>query len=270
MADAFDPASVPIRPAATVMLIRETPALEVLMMRRHAKTIFAGGMWVFPGGAVDPADFELEIRGQDQIDIPGRTEKPINPFEDRAYYAAAIRECFEESGVLMATSSALATRPTSDALVEARSALNAGSLPFNQMLATWSMTPDATAMQLVARWVTPLGSPRRFDARFFITACPDSSQAGHDDQELVDSAWMTPQSVLDAFASGEMDLMTPTLRMLKNLSRHESVADVFSCLEAHRNFERVRVAGGSRELLLPGEPGYDDALENVETGWVRL
>ena len=67
-----------------------------------------------------------------------------------------------------------------------------------------------------------------------------------------------------------MDLMTPTLRMLKNLSRHESVADVFPCLEAHRNFERVRVAGGSRELLLPGEPGYDDALENVETGWVRL
>ena len=179
-------------------------------------------MWVFPGGAVDPADFELEIHGQDQIDIPGRTEKPINPFEDRAYYAAAIRECFEESGVLMTTSSALATRPTSNALVEARSALNAGSLPFNEILATWSMTPDATAMQLVARWVTPLGSPRRFDARFFITACPDSSQAAHDDQELVDSAWMTPQSVLDAFASGDMDLMTPTLRMLKNLSQHES------------------------------------------------
>ena len=85
MADEFDPASVPIRPAATVMLIRETPVLEVLMMRRHAKTVFAGGMWVFPGGAVDPADFELEIHGQDQIDIPGRTEKPINPFEDRAY-----------------------------------------------------------------------------------------------------------------------------------------------------------------------------------------
>jgi len=81
---------------------------------------------------------------------------------------------------------------------------------------------------------------------------------------------MTPQSVLDAFASGDMDLMTPTLRMLKNLSQHESVADVFSYLEAHRTFERVRVANESRELLLPGEAGYDDALENVETGWVRL
>lgn len=270
MAYDFDPASVPIRPAATVMLIRKTRALEVLMMRRHAKTVFAGGMWVFPGGAVDPADFELDIHGQDRIDIPGGTEKPINPYEDRAYYAAAIRECFEESGVLMTTSSALATQPTSSALVEARSALNAGSLPFNEMLATWSMIPDATAMQLVARWVTPVGSPRRFDTRFFITACTDSTQAAHDDQELVDSAWMTPQSVLDAFASGEMDLMTPTLRMLKSLSRHESVGEVFSYLEAHRRFERVRVVNDSRELLLPGEPGYDDALENVETGWVRL
>ena len=185
----------------------KTPALGSPHDAETPKTVFAGGMWVFPGGAVDPADFELEMHGHDQIDIPGRTEKPISPFEDRAYYAAAIRECFEESGVLMATSSALATQPTTDALVEARSALNAGSLPFNEML-TWSMTPDATAGQLVARWVTPLGSPRRFDARF-ITACPDGNQAAHD-QELVDSAWMTPQSVLDAFASGEMDLMTPT------------------------------------------------------------
>ena len=67
-----------------------------------------------------------------------------------------------------------------------------------------------------------------------------------------------------------MDLMTPTLRMLKNLSQHKSVADVFSYLEAHQNFERVRVANESRELLLPGESGYDEALENVETGWVRL
>ena len=149
---------------------------------------------------------------------------------------------------------------TSDALVEARSALNAGSLPFNQMLATWSMTPDATAMQLVARWVTPLGSPRRFDARFFITACPDSSQAGHDDQELVDSAWMTPQSVLDAFASGDMDLMTPTLRMLKNLSRHESVADVFSYLK------RTEILSGS-EWLMDQESYYCRVSQAMTTHW---
>ncbi|MBT5009471.1 MAG: NUDIX hydrolase, partial [Gammaproteobacteria bacterium] len=93
----FDPAMVPIRAAATVLLIADRPELKILMMRRHAKTLFAGGMWVFPGGAVDPADVTVAVSGEVELDYPG----PITaqtPEDHRSYYVAAIRECFEEAG----------------------------------------------------------------------------------------------------------------------------------------------------------------------------
>ncbi|MEK9819168.1 MAG: NUDIX hydrolase [Pseudomonadales bacterium] len=270
MSEDFDPAQVPIRPAATVMLIRDTDELQVLMMRRHAKTIFAGGMWVFPGGAVDEADFHAEVSGRVREDIPGRDQVAERPNEDRAYYVAGIRECFEECGELMTTGSGGKRSLTQDALTEGRNRLNAGTVSFDQLLEAWQLRPDVSRLHLVARWITPLGSPRRFDARFFIAACEDGSDAVHDQQELVDSAWMSPQAILDAFDAEEMNLMTPTLRMLKNLTKHETTNSVFEFLGAQQDFERVRVDGESRELLLPGELGYDGALQDVETGWVRL
>lgn len=270
MSGDFDPEQVPIRPAATVMLIRDSDELQVLMMRRHAKTVFAGGMWVFPGGAVDEADFDLSVLGRVREDIPGRDHMADHPSEDRAYYVAGIRECFEECGVLMTEASLSALTPSSDAMQKGRNDLNAGRVSFEQLLNTWDQRPDASRLHLVARWITPLGSPRRFDARFFIAACEDGSDAAHDEQELVDSSWMTPQAILDAFDQGDMNLMTPTLRMLKNLAKYENTQSVFSFLNAEQTFQRVRVDHDSRELLLPGENGYEAALENVETGWVRL
>ena len=268
----FDPNAVPIRAAATVLLITDTPELRVLMMRRHANTVFAGGMWVFPGGAVDPEDAHTPTAGFIETTYPG----PIldNSIEShRAYYVAAIRECFEEAGILM-TCPDPATTPsqalTPDHQQGARDQLNEGQLKFDDFLTRAGLLADADQIKPVARWITPLGSPKRFDARFFLATCPPDQISSHDAGELVDSAWMQPKDILARFKAGELSIMTPTLRMIQNLIPFEKSAAVISALDRLTEYDQVKVDPESRALLMPSEPGYDAAADNIETGWVRL
>ena len=268
----FDPNLVPIRPAATVLLVTDAPELKVLMMKRHANTVFAGGMWVFPGGAVDPEDAETPSFGGIELDYPG----PIDDdHEDhhRAYYVAAIRECFEEAGILLTRSSqpSSSNRALSeDQLQVARDRINAGELTFTAFLAANQLQADLGEIQPVARWITPKGSPKRFDARFFLATSPASQRSSHDAGELVDSAWLTPADIIDRAEREEMTIMTPTLRMIQNLCPFNSVSELRQGLKAHRTYDRVRVDPNTRDLLLPGESGYESAADNIETGWVRL
>jgi len=270
----FDPDLVPIRPAATVLLVSDTPVLKVLMMRRHANTVFAGGMWVFPGGAVDPEDAEIPTIGKVETVYPGDLPE-ADAASHRAYYVAAIRECFEEAGILLAQPDSKASQenaqPSSQDLYEReRDRINEGALSFKTFLADHNLIADVGAIQPVARWITPLGSPKRFDARFFLAVSPPTQRSSHDAGELVDSAWMTPQEILEKFEQGEMAIMTPTLRMIQNLSAFTDTEDILNGLAASADYDRIRVDPDSRDLLLPGEPGYCEAADNIETGWVRL
>lgn len=272
----FVPEDVPVRPAATVMLVDDRPDLQIFMMERHANTAFAGGMWVFPGGAVDHrddasyyADIATHRTDQEASEIMGLESGGL------AYYMAAIRETFEEAGILLALhdhdESPLTIHSGNETrFARYRDQLNATEIDLKNILETESLLADVSQMHYVARWITPLGSPRRFDARFFISCIPSEQIPVHDDGELVNSAWMTPQDILDSFDREDMVLMSPTLRMVKNLAAFDSAEQVIDSVKQHPADEQARVHRDTGIIVMPGETGYEDALTDVETGWVRL
>ncbi len=272
----FNPEDVPVRPAATVMLIDDRPDLQVYMMERHANTVFAGGMWVFPGGAVDHqddpgyfADFATHRSDADASTLMGLSDGGL------AYFMAAIRETFEEAGILLAlnaqTERPLKLDDSNQARFQTyRDQLNAGELDLKDILRTESLLADVGQMHYIARWITPFGSPRRFDARFFISMIPSEQIPAHDNGELVNSIWLSPEEILNRAASEDMILMSPTLRMIKNLAAFDSAEQVINAVSQNTVEERARVHQETGEIVMPGESGYDGALTEVENGWVRL
>jgi 8-oxo-dGTP pyrophosphatase MutT (NUDIX family) len=273
----FDPDLVPIRPAATVMLVDDRPDLQVFMMERNANTVFAGGMWVFPGGSVDHADDSSQTQ---HLSIH-RTDREASELMDieaggLAYYIAAIREAFEEAGILLALHRDRLVPPdlsdpeTASRFQQHRDGVNDRTRDFLDVMREENLIADAGAMHYIARWITPHGTPRRFDARFFIARMPDNQTPIHDDNELVHSRWISPAEILDKVAAEEMVLMTPTLRMIKNLAQFSSADQVIQSAEANLPDHRARVIGDTKVIVMPGEPGYESGSSDVESGWVRL
>lgn len=273
----YDPELVQIRPAATVMLIDDRPDLQVFMMERHANTVFAGGMWVFPGGAVDAADDPCAFQ---EISIH-RTDAEASELMalesgGLAYYIAAIREAFEEAGILLALDKEtlkpldLTDPATERRFQQHRDDINDSSRNFIEIIRDESLILDAGEMHYIARWITPLGPPRRFDARFFITRMPSNQTPIHDDGELVHSEWMSPNEILKQADAEKMVLMSPTLRMIRNLALFDSAEQVIESAAANQTDDRARVMRDTRIIVMPGEPGYEDGLDNIESGWVRL
>ncbi len=268
----FDPATVPIRPAATVMIVDDRPDLQVLMIERNAKMVFAGGMWVFPGGRVDPEDadeFERHCEGLDDAAASGLIGVEADGL---AYWVAAIRENFEEAGLLLGRSRSRGL-PMSDALAGERQRLHRRETSFLDIVKAHDLVLDTHAVHYVAHWITPLGSPRRFSARFFVTHPPEGQSVTHDESETVGWAWVSPKTALAAFERNEMVMMSPTVRMLRCLNLFDSAADVMAAASMNLSDERARVRyepGGSTTIVLPGERGYEDADQEKENGWVRL
>ena len=209
-----------VREAATVMLVRDAPELEVFMLRRNPESVFAGGAYVFPGGAVDADDRVLG--------------------EDRRFWVAAVRETFEEAGVLLArTEDGRPFDATADALAELavdRLRLLAGSASFAAVLDAHAACVDLDALVPFARWITPSPSPRRFDTWFFAAAAPDGHAYEHDDNELVASEWIRPADALDRARACDIDLIYPTVRTLLVMSRYGSATDFLA--DARARWER--------------------------------
>ena len=272
----FDPESVPIRPAATVMLIDDRPDLQVFMLERHANTVFAGGMWVFPGGAGDHQDDAAYFQDiathrsdREASDLMGIESGGI------AYYMAAIRETFEEAGILLALhredeSPLLINEENAARFENYRDRLNAGEIELKTILEQENLLADVGQMHYIARWITPLGSPRRFDARFFIARIPSSQIPLHDDGELVNSDWLRPAEVLKKYAADEMAMISVTERMVRSLSLFDSSETAIRSASQNLSDEGAKVHQTTGVILMPGEAGYDEALDNVESGWVRL
>lgn len=210
---------VTIREAATVMLLRDAPELQVFMLRRNARTVFAPGASVFPGGAVDAADRDPELlarcRGLDDgtaSRLLGLTKGGLG------FWVAAIREAFEEAGVLLAHPAAI------DGLDESRQALARGDLTFLDFVVAQDLLLDVGTLHLFAHWITPPGAPRRYDTWFFAAAAPDGHTYRHDDNEIVASEWMAPADVLRMGELGEIDLFFPTQRSLGLLAEFQTGA----------------------------------------------
>jgi 8-oxo-dGTP pyrophosphatase MutT (NUDIX family) len=229
----FDPTTVPVRDAATVMLVRDGAAgLEVFMMRRNLGASFAAGMYAFPGGAVDDADRRPDVESL----CDGRTDADASRLLelDRgglAFWIAVIRECFEEAGVLLAhTSDGATVRLDGDAarterFSQARHAIHDGSLSLLELCRAEELHLDLTHVQYVAHWITPVGERRRFDTRFFVASSPAGQSPLHDGGETVDSLWIAPAEALARFERKELGLFPPTVAMLRWLEPMGSAAD---------------------------------------------
>lgn len=271
-----EPADIPIRPAATVILVDDRPDLQVYMMERNAATVFAGGMWVFPGGRVDDTD-DPDVFAKISIHRDDDEASAIMGLErgGLAYYIAAIREAFEEAGILLAfhkKSRELVDlrNPEIAAKFQAhRNDINDSNRNFIEIMEEEDLILDAGQMHYVARWITPPGPPRRFDARFFVARMPRRQKGEHDDGELVHSRWLSPKRIIEMEATGEMVLMSPTLRMIRSLALFSSADEVIEAATSNKPDHRARV-NEQREIVLPGEPGYETADETIENGWMRL
>jgi len=258
---------VPIRHAATVMIVEDRPALHVLMVQRTSRAVFGPSAWVFPGGRVDPddaADLSHVVHGLSDSDASAMLEVEAN---GRAWWVAGLRETVEEAGLL------LGAGDTPLGLIEkTRDAVHADAGVFVDALAENGISLDLSLMNEVARFITPLGPPRRFDTRFFVAPAPAGQIARHDEEEVVQHLWVEPAEAIEMHRREELPLMSVTHRMLACLARYDSVEDLVAASSERRPEQRVRVndPDGAYEVVLPGEPGYETAEVEIEHGWVRI
>lgn len=251
------------RLAATVMLLRDgADGMEVFMIVRHHKSDFAGGALVFPGGRVDPEDYELAA---DSAVFP-----PQQAWDTAAaaLRVAAVRETFEECGVLLARARGEAAWVSAARLrdIEAthRAAMSRGERTFGAILAAEKLVLAPEAMVHFAHWITPERVPKRFDTHFFLAAAPSDQVALHDGAEAVDSLWKAPASALDDSKAGAYKLVFPTAMNLQKLARHPLSA---AALEAARASRVVTVMpiqeqarDGMRVMRLPLAADYGGEL----------
>jgi len=194
---------------------------EALLLRRHRSSGFVPGAWVFPGGRVDAADSDPEVirrlAGLPRVIVPGP------PF-----WAAAIREVFEETGVLLARDEAGAPVPdaSSDAALERwREALMAEKATLADVLVRTGYTGDARNVVPIAHWITPVVERRRYDTRFFLAPLPEGATARADAREMTDLVWLAPAEALRRFEAGALPMVFPTVRTLESLDGYGSVAE---------------------------------------------
>ncbi len=260
-----DPDAVPVRDASTVMLVRDgDTGLEVCLMQRNLDSDFVGGAYVFPGGGVDTDDDSPAVAtvcaGLDDAEASRRLGVDRGGL---AFWVAAIRESFEEAGVLIARHAdgrpLDAEDPSlSERLVVARRDVDESRRRIADVAAEERLVLDAGALHYFSRWITPLGSHRRYDTRFFVTAAPQDQEVRHDDRELIGTHWWTPHEALRRHDDGEIVLIFPTVRTLVALSRFDRSADVLAHAAGLSQVEPVLPLltdgpGGAR-IVLPGDP----------------
>jgi 8-oxo-dGTP pyrophosphatase MutT (NUDIX family) len=259
------------RDAATVMLLRQAPAgpaeagataepgLQVYMLRRRSSMAFAAGAYVFPGGSVDAADDDAGIAwaGPDAAEWGRRLDAPAELA--RTLVCAAVRETFEESGVLLAGPDAGTVLATTDdeGWEDDRRRLLAGSLSLAQLLRRRGLVLRSDLLRPWARWITPVTEERRYDTRFFAAALPAGQIARDVSGEADETAWLAPGAALEAAARREIALMPPTAVTLGEL---RGCGTVPAALAARRRMTalipEVMLAEGAAWLTVPDGVEY--------------
>lgn len=230
-------------PSATVLLLRTGPSggMEVFLQERTIESDFAGGAYVFPGGKVDPRDTDMppEVLGEVDAAALQRDLGTATPAAAVALVVAAVREAFEEAGVLLARRGGghVDADYLADPDVEAmRAALAArrSTADWRPFLRDRGLVLDLAALVPFAWWITPHGLHRRYSTRFFVAAVPpgQATTLGHDGSEMTDSVWASPAAALAAGESGERVVIYPTRRTLAALAAHDSVDDAITAARA--------------------------------------
>jgi 8-oxo-dGTP pyrophosphatase MutT (NUDIX family) len=265
------------------MLVRDGPhaaaPMEVLMVRRNLNSDFVGGAYVFPGGAVDPADGGPEAESC----CGGRTDAEASeilglPSGGLAYWVAVLRECFEEAGVLLAHGGeggggpvdpadrallSLADPADAARFARHRAAVNRGERRFLDVCREEGLALAVERVHYFAHWITPEGAPRRYDTRFFVAATAPEQVPLHDEGETIAAQWIRPADALRRHRDGEIELIFPTIRNLQAIGRFGTSAELLAAAAAAGQvpaiLPRIAVDGKAVRILLPGDEGYEAA-----------
>lgn len=249
-----------IKPAATILILRDDPTFEVLMVKRHHQIDFASGALVFPGGKSHAGDSD-----------PAWAEHALG-FSDfdavqQSLRIAAIREVFEEAGVLLAQGPDGSPIRGEAAPMEVRAAVDAGTTAFIEVVKELGAKIDLHALTIFARWITPPLTPKRFDTWFYAARAPEDQLAACDGRETVDAEWIAPKEALRLADAGERKVIFPTRMNLQLLAEASSAADCVARAEARTLvtvLPKIEERDGGRVLTLPPEAGYGDVAEPLE------
>jgi 8-oxo-dGTP pyrophosphatase MutT (NUDIX family) len=243
------------RPAAALVLLRDHAegGVEVFMVRRHIQSDFAPDVFVFPGGTVNPNDRALESR----MAAPSSSDGPTAL--GSGFRAAAIRECFEEAGVLLARRG---VQPLDFTGAEAerfsghRAQLQRKEITLNEIVEREGLTLMTDALLHWAHWITPEAWPKRFDTHFFLADAPTGQLAAHDDLETTESVWVAPEVALSGFEAGAFPLVFATIHQLRGLSGLASSAaarEQFAGVTPETILPSIVEREGTSVILMPGE-----------------
>ena len=260
--------SKPIKDASTVIVLREAgDGLETFLLCRHHQSGFMGGAHVFPGGKVDPNDKEASWHAR--VDRPteeitaqlGETNTEVG----LGLLVAAVRETFEEAGVLLADTAEGIDLPAT------RQRLHDGA-SFSELAGDINMKIDSMALTPYARWITPKMESHRFDTRFYIAVLPEGQSASHDGKETTSAVWLRPAGALEDMIAGRIKLAPPTVRTLGWLAQFNDAKSVIAdALSRKPPLVRPQIVTGNDGwfLALPGDPEHSED-EPVLPGATRM
>jgi 8-oxo-dGTP pyrophosphatase MutT (NUDIX family) len=262
-------------PASTVVLLRGEHPFEVFLVRRSDSIAFLGGAHVFPGGRVDPSDHSHDLVGGVRLQadryVALASRMPDVPAEVAiAHHVAAVRELFEEAGVLLAQPLIAASI---ERLVADRRDLLGGRITFADIIRREQLRLALDELAYFAHWVTPEIEIRRFDTRFFIARAPEGQTPIHDEGETTHSEWVEPTIAIERCRSGVISLPPPTWTTLQMLAKFDSIEAVFDWAlrkPIPRVQPRFEKRGDRTLLFYPGDPTYPpvEGFEAAETRFV--
>ena len=257
--------------AATVIVLRDKKpeGFDVFLLKRHEKSSFMGGNYVYPGGRVDRDDGSVELcslsKGMTLEGAQRHFGGIFSQEESFAHWIAAIRELFEEAGVLLAYDQRgnllqLRDRDEREKFLHYRELLQKGKINIGEMAQKEDLVLALDQLHYYAHWITPEARPERFDTRFFLARYPSGQEASHDQKETTAGIWMTPQRALEENLKGDVILSPPTLKTLEDLSRFKSIDEVFNSQrkEDIRPILPILTKVTSGPLIIfPWDPEYD-------------
>ncbi|MGW7045096.1 NUDIX hydrolase [Streptomyces avermitilis] len=262
---------IPVAPkrAATVILLKDTDRAPVVhMLRRRTSMAFAGGAYAYPGGGVDPRDDERQVRWAGPTRAWWANRLGVDETSAQAIVCAAVRETYEEAGVLLAgpTPDTVVGDTTGDDWEADRAALVARDLSFAEFLDRRGLVLRSDLLGAWTRWITPEFEPRRYDTWFFVAALPEGQRTRNASTEADRTVWIRPADAADGYDKGELLMMPPTVATLRQLLPYAAAAEVLAAAPA-RDLTPVlataRLADG--EVVLSW-PGHDEFTKHIPTG----
>ena len=257
--------TIPIKPAATVILMREEIKgdFEILMVKRSSRSTF-GSLYVFPGGTLDPEDSENDLYPYCEGMNNEEASKQLGIKDNGlSFWIACIRECFEEVGVLLTNPDDSILQDTYK-LTKLRKELNNKEITFKEICVSESLRLRTKNIVPCAHWITPDIETKRFDTRFFLAKVNAKQLASHDGFELTESFWIKPADALAKLKNGEMNMILPTIKNIEKLAEFSSSTEAFNYFEGLGDnaippiLPKFIKKDGEWVGFLPGEEGYEN------------